>query len=184
MDHDPPPTDVHIQSENAASAHEPVEPSESVGTKTSLMSTAKTSNSQPEPSSSTAGATKSDEGPNKHGAKKAAPKKKSKNMAKVSEPMEDNPDDEYITVPISNPVSVPQELLHKIPSKLTIDHLRKALIIQEFKLALVQTSFYKMLLPCIGLFKTIMFYQANSFKNETKSSKNTDHDYYFDNQMD
>ena len=189
--HDPAPVQVSqpvgpnatLQSGNATVQQS--SPALPVATETqnvALPSTKQSSESEPTTSSH-----KSDTGLTKTGGKKKPSKRKRpatpvQEKPDVDEPEYDDIDGELIAVPISNPVSLLHEILLRMPSKLTIDHLRKALIVQQFKLALVQTSFYKLLLPCIGFVKTILFAQAQATNN--KSENNSDHQYCFDEQMD
>ena len=59
-----------------------------------------------------------------------------------------------------------------------MDHLFQHLIIQQFKLAEVQTCFFKLMCGVIGPLKMYL----TCSKNKTK--KDIDHQYHFDDDMD
>ena len=117
-------------------------------------------------------AAKSDVGPNKKGGKKPAPKKKKSKPAENDADMEEESDD-GIAIPMCNQVSIPNALLNKVSSKLTMDHLRKHLIIQQYKTAVAQEVCYTAWAKCAGPFKGFCL----QYPKARGSSQHTDHPY-------
>ena len=62
-----------------------------------------------------------------------------------------------------------------------MDHLRKYLIVQQFKLAEIQTAFFKMMCGVVGPLK---MYLSNKSKVQGQPRRDTDHKYHCDDIMD
>ena len=116
---------------------------------------------------------KSDEDPNKNGGKKK-PRKKRKKVD-----VEDM-DSEDIEVPIDITVNLPESVIKPLPKGLTIDHLHKHLIVQQFKLAEIQTAFFKMMCSVVGPLK---MYLNNKSKVQGQTRRDMDHQYHCDDIM-
>ena len=115
---------------------------------------------------------KSNVGPNKKGGKKPAPKKKKSKAAENDVDMEEESND-GIAIPICNQVSIPNALMNKVSAKLTMDHLSKHLIIQQYETAVAQEVCYTALAKCAGPFKAFCL----QYPKATGSAQHTDHPY-------
>ena len=117
---------------------------------------------------------KSDEGPNKNGGKKKPSKKRKRVDVK-------DVNSEDIKVPIDITVCLPESIIKPLPKGLTMDHLRKHLIVQQFKLAEIQTAFFKMMCGVVGPLKMYLY---NKSKVQGQPRRDMDHQYHCDDIMD
>ena len=140
-----------------------------VGTSSSLMAALPRGTTTYEVSSEVTSQNKSDEGPNKNGGKKK-PSKKRKRVDVEDVDSED----------IEVPIDITESIIKPLPKGLTVDHLHKHLIVQQFKLTEMQTAFFKMMCGVVGQLK---MYLNNKSKVQGQPRRDTDHQYHCDDIM-
>ena len=116
---------------------------------------------------------KFDVGPNKKGGKKPAPKKKKSKPVENDDVEVEEESDDAIAIPICNQVSIPNALMNKVSAKLTMDHLRKHLIIQQYKTAVAQEVCHTAWEKCAGPFKAFCL----QYPKPSGSAEHTHHPY-------